>query len=393
MSLVFHSGGGSMKKSVILLIILFCTSLFNIQVCAIEKLPSDAISIDAPSAILIEAETGEIIYEKDAYAHRSPASVTKIMTMLLAAEAVDSGAVSLDEPVVASSKAAGMGGSQIWLEEGETMSFGEMLKCITVVSANDCCVAIAEHLAGSEEAFAAKMNERALELGLKDSNFICCSGLSDSDDHYSCAYDLAVISRELLKHEFIKDYTCIWMDSIRGGEFTLSNTNKLIYHYSGATGLKTGFTSKAMHCLAASAERSGTEFIAVVLGAPSSAARFESAKSLLDHAFAGYKLISVEESLSLPPIKISNGERDSLMPRIGTSPKLLVEKDVSDITTVPELPQELSAPIAEGQQIGTLKVYSGDSLISEMPLVAAENIGQLGLFEILCKILSSLTCF
>ncbi len=394
MSLFYFSGGCGMKKFASALTLLLCLSLFHTPALAIEKLPPDAISIDAPSAILIEAETGEIIYEKEAYAHRAPASVTKIMTMLLAAEAVDSGAVSLDEPVIASAKAAGMGGSQIWLEEGETMSFGEMLKCVTVVSANDCCVAIAEHLAGSEEAFAAKMNARAAELGLKDSNFLCCSGLSDSDEHYSCAHDLAVISRELLRHEFIKDFTCIWTDSIRSGEFGLSNTNKLIYHYPGATGLKTGFTSKAMHCLAASAERDGTEYIAVVLGAPSSAARFENAKTLLDHAFAAYRLVSVDSLSALPPLKVNRGRSDSLSLRLGGSGKLLTEKeDSASLSCVPELPEEISAPVSEGQQIGTLKVYSGDKLLSELPIVAGESIEQLGLFEIFGKIVSSVLSF
>ncbi len=383
-----------MKKIFVILTLAITLSLPQSGAMAVEKLPPEAISIDAPSAILIEAETGEIIYEKDAYAHRAPASVTKIMTMLLAAEAVDSGAVNLEDMVTASAKAAGMGGSQIWLEEGETMSFGEMLKCVTVVSANDCCVAIAEHLAGSEEAFAAKMNAKAAELGLKDSNFLCCSGLSDSDEHYSCAYDLAVISRELLRHEFIKDYTGIWIDSIRGGEFGLSNTNKLIYHYPGATGLKTGFTSKAMHCLAASAERDGVEYIAVVLGAATSAERFESAKILLNYAFANYSLVPVDNLCALPPVKVNMGKTDCLELRLENSGNILVEKDkAAALKCVPELPTELAAPVSEGQKIGSLRVYSEDELIYELPIVACENIEPLGLYEIFSKIISSLMLF
>ncbi len=380
-----------MKKT----LLLFCFSLI-FTLCAptarcADTISEDALPVEAPSAILMEAETGTILYEKDAYAHRSPASVTKIMTMLLAAEAVDSGQVSLDEPVTASEKAAGMGGSQIWLEEGETMSFGEMLKCVTVVSANDCCVAIAEHLAGSEEAFATRMNERAAELGLKDTNFICCSGLSDSDEHYSCAYDLAVISRELLRHDFIREYTSIWTDSIRMGEFVLNNTNKLIYHYPGATGLKTGFTNKAMHCLAASAQRDGVEYIAVVLGAESSAARFESAKTLLSYGFASYTLLPTENYCAIAPLKVNMGKSDCVTLSVGKAGSILVPRDkASKISCTPLLPDSVSAPVKEGQQIGTLKVCAGDETIAELPILAVENVESMGLIEILGEVLSSL---
>ena len=353
----------------------------------------DIAGENIPSAILIEAQTGEIIFQKDAFRHSAPASVTKIMTMLLAAEAVDKALVSLDEPVTASARAASMGGSQIWLEEGETMSFGEMLKCISVVSANDCCVAIAEHLSGSEEAFVAKMNEKAAELGLKDSNFVCCSGLSDSDEHYSCAYDLAVISRELLKYDFIREYTKIWTDSIRGGEFILNNTNKLIYHYSGATGLKTGFTSKAGHCLAASAERDGIEFIAVVLGCESSASRFEGAKNLLNYGFSNYTLISAENSCSIPPVKVRMGEKDCLEACI-EEPMILVKKDLgSDLNFEVDLPEEISAPVEKGQQIGTIRVSSRTELIRELPLTAGEEVASIGYWALLRSFFSSLQNF
>ncbi len=386
------NGGFPMNK--ILSILLSAVLLFLLSfpgLASSEKTSPDGISIEAPYAILMEAETGTVLYEKDAYVHRSPASVTKIMTMLLAAEAVDSGLVSLDEQVRASAKAAGMGGSQIWLEEGETMSFGEMLKCITVVSANDCCVAIAEHLAGSEEAFAARMNERARQLGLSDSNFTCCSGLSDSDEHYSCAYDLAVISRELLRHDFIRNYTGIWTDSIRNGEFGLSNTNKLIYHYPGATGLKTGFTSKAMHCLAASAERDGVEYIAVVLGAESSAARFESAKTLLSYAFANYTLLPVDKYCAIAPIKLTMGKKDCLEISVGECGKLLVPRSkASDISCETLLPDELCAPVEKGQKLGVIKLSSGGELIAEIPVLAGESVEAMGLFHIFKELLSSL---
>ncbi|MBE7017048.1 MAG: D-alanyl-D-alanine carboxypeptidase [Ruminococcaceae bacterium] len=381
-----------MKRLLSLFMILLTLSFISPVVFAAEN-EFDIVGDKVPSAILIEAETGTIIFQKDAYSHRAPASVTKIMTMLLAAEAVDAGFINLDDPVTASARAAGMGGSQIWLEEGEIMSFGEMLKCITMVSANDCCVAIAEHLSGSEEAFAVKMNEKAAELGLKDSNFVCCSGLSDSDEHYSCAYDLAIISRELLKHDFIKEYTKIWTDSIRGGEFTLNNTNKLIYHYSGSTGLKTGFTSKAGHCLAASAERDGVEYIAVVLGCESSSSRFEGAKSLLNYGFTNYTLVSAEKLCSLPPVIVKNGKKDCLNPAISEKTILIKKEMERELRCIPQLPEEIYAPVNKGQQLGKLQIMSGDTLVSEIELVANETIYSLGYWDLLGTFFSSIQNF
>ena len=211
--------------------------------------------VSAPCAVLMEQSTGTVLYEKNSHERRAPASVTKVMTMLLVTEALDDGRLHPEEMVTASDRAASMGGSQIWLEEGERMSASEMLKCVAVVSANDCAVALAEHLCGSEEAFTARMNQRAAELGMEDTHFTNCTGLFEDPDHYTSAWDIALMSRELIRHAFIKDYTTIWMDTVREGRFALSNTNKLIYYYEGATGLKTGFTSGAMYCLSATAER------------------------------------------------------------------------------------------------------------------------------------------
>lgn len=380
-----------MKKC--LFVMLAAALLLSFPCHATQSLKDDDIGIEAPSAILIEKSSGTILYEKNAYEHRSPASVTKVMTMLLVVEAIESGTISLDDMVTASLNAAGMGGSQIWLEEGEQMSVGEMLKCVTVVSANDCCVALAEHIAGSEEAFVKRMNERAAELGLNDTHFTCCSGLSDSDEHYTCAHDLAVISRELLKHDMIKDYTTIWMDEIRGGEFSLSNTNKLIYHYEGATGLKTGFTSKAMHCLAASAERDGVEYIAVVLGAETSSARFESAKTLLNHAFANYTLVSPEGLAALPPVKVSMGKSDCVQSVLSDSCGILAEKNSSAALSCEiSLPEKVSAPIEKGQTIGSMTVYANGTAIAEIPLLAAESVEALNLWDIFAKLMASLLC-
>ncbi|MGN1001801.1 MAG: D-alanyl-D-alanine carboxypeptidase family protein [Oscillospiraceae bacterium] len=377
-----------MKK---ILLILLAAALLQIPAFAVDTLSDDAISIDAPSAILIEKTTGTVIYEKNACEHLSPASVTKVMTMLLVAEAVDNGLLSLDDMVTASARAAGMGGSQIWLEEGEQMTVGEMLKCVAVVSANDCCVALAEHIAGSEEAFVARMNQRAAELGMNDTHFTCCSGLLESDDHYTCARDIAVMSRELLKHEFIKDYTTIWMDTIRDGAFGLSNTNKLIYHYAGATGLKTGFTSKAMYCLSASAERDGVEYIAVVLHAPSSAARFESAKTLLNYAFANYTLCPVTASQAIPPVRVTLGKADCVQPVFTDERSILLEKGVSaKLEYALSLPESVDAPVAQGQELGSLKVYSGGQLIDELPLVADGPVEKLGVWGVFLRLADAL---
>ena len=374
-----------------IMIIALAVWICIVPASALEPLRGDAVTIAAPSAILLEKRTGTILYEKDAYAHLSPASVTKIMTMLLAAEAVDGGVISLDDPVIASSRAARMGGSQIWLEEGEQMSVGEMLKCIAVVSANDCCVALAEHMAGSEEAFVERMNQRAAELGLNDTHFTSCSGLSDSDAHYTCAHDLAVMSRELLKHDMIKQYTTIWMDTIRGGAFGLSNTNKLIYYYPGATGLKTGFTSKAMYCLSASAERDGVEYIAVVLHAPSSAERFESAKVLLNHAFGSYALVQVAPEEAIPPVTVLSGTSDAVQPTLPDDAALLLGKnDAARLRYEVALPYQLEAPVEEKQEIGTLSVYAEETLLAQFPLRAECAVPRMTLLERFVSLLRAL---
>ena len=253
-----------------------------------ETLRDDAIDIKAPSAVLMEKQSGEVIYEKNAHERMAPASVTKVMTMLLIVEAIENGDISLDDTVIASERAASFGGSCVFLEEGEKMSVHEMLKCISVVSANDCAVAMAEHLCGSEQSFVERMNARAEELGMKNTHFTNCTGLFDDREHYTSAYDIALMSRELIRHDLIKDYTTIWMDSIRNGEFGLSNTNKLVYYYEGCTGLKTGFTSLAMYCLSATAMRDGVEYIAVIMHAESVDSRNNDAKALLNYAFANY---------------------------------------------------------------------------------------------------------
>ncbi len=368
-------------------------TLLSVPAAAVDTLYDDAIVIQAPSACLMEKTTGQVLYEKNAHEHRPIASVTKVMTLLLVMEALDNGAVSRDDIVTASKHAASMGGSQIWLEEGEQMTVGEMVKCVTVVSANDCAVALAEHIAGSEEAFVQRMNDKAAQLGMADTRFTNCTGLFDDPAHYSCAYDVALMSRELILHEGIKDYSTIWMDTARNGEFNLSNTNKLIYYYDGATGLKTGFTSAAGYCLAATAERDGVEYIAAVLGADSSDHRFDSARTLLNHGFANYTLCQLRADTALPPVRVSLGTADSVQPVYPDAGGTLIEKTrASDLRYEVELPEQVTAPVAEGDQLGTLTVYAGETELARVPLLAGGSVERLGTFGVFTRMLNLLAC-
>lgn len=350
---------------------------------ALEALTDEDITIAAPYAVLMEKSTGMIIYEKQAHERCSPASVTKVMTMLLVVEALESGVISLDTMVTASETAASMGGSQIWLEQGERMSVDEMLKCVAVVSANDCAVALAELIAGSEEAFVQRMNQRAQELGMSDTNFTNCTGLHDDENHYTSAYDIAIMSRELLLHEGIKEYTTIWMDSIRNGEFGLSNTNKLIFYYDGATGLKTGFTSKAMYCLSASAERDGVEYIAVVLHADTSTDRFESAKTLLSYGFANFGLTSLRPEEALPPVNVILGTVNSVQPIYAGDEYLLTKKgDSADLSFEIQMCESVEAPVLKGQQLGSLVVRSGSDIAATVDIVSSSSVEKLSFWQL-----------
>ena len=361
-----------MKK---MLLCLLCALLLIQQARAISPLPEDSFDLDCTSAVLMERSTGTLLYAKNAHKRLAPASVTKVMTMLLVVEAVENGSLSLEDTVTASAAAAGMGGSQVYLEEGERMSVGELLKCVAVVSANDCAVALAETLCGSEAAFTARMNRRATELGLQDTVFRNCTGLSGPGEHYSSAWDIAVMSRELLSHTWIRDYTTVWMDTIRGGEFGLSNTNQLVHGYQGCTGLKTGYTSEAMFCLAASAERDGVEFIAVVLHGDSSADRFAAARTLLDYAFANYALVSLLPPESIAPIPVEMGmeEMVNVAPR-GNTVTVAEKASLRELTMETELPSAVTAPVEAGQVLGQVTLRWGDRVLSQLPLTAAESV-------------------
>ena len=357
---------------------------------ALLPLRAFALEPEGKSAVLMEASTGTVLFEQDADVPLAPASVTKVMTMLLIMEAIDSGAISWEDTVTASAAAAAKGGSQVYLKEGETMSVRDMLKSIAVSSANDCACAMAEHIAGSEAAFVERMNQRAKELGMEHTHFVNCTGLDDGPDaaeHRTTARDIAIMSRELLtKHPAIKDFTTIWMDTIRGGAFGLSNTNKLVRFYPGATGLKTGFTASAMYCLSASAERDGMELIAVVLGAPSSAARFDTCKQLLDYGFAGWAVYTPElpEETAVP---VRLGKAETVRAVLDTAPVLVEKGKKASVRTETELPGEIPAPVAEGQTLGTLRIYAGEELLKEIPLTAGSAVERLTWWDVFLDLL------
>ena len=348
------------------------------------------IDITAPSAILMEKETGEVLYEKDAHSRGFPASVTKVMTMLLIVEDLEAGKIRLEDTVTASARAASFGGSCVYLEEGEQMSVSDMLKCIAVVSANDCAVAMAEHLSGTEQVFVERMNKRAEELGLENTHFTNCTGLFDDGDHYTTAYDVAVMSRELVRHDVIKEYTTIWMDSIRNGEFELSNTNKLVYWYPGCTGLKTGYTSTAMYCLSATAERDGVEYIAVVMHGESSESRNRDAQTLLDVGFANYSLCSLRMEQPLPEVKVELGRADSVSLEYGGEAYALVEGKGQTPEYDLALRKSVQAPVRAGDALGELTVSINGRVVERVPILAAEDVERLGFFGLFRRLGGSL---
>ena len=359
--------------------------------CVLPAVRAEGLDVPAPSAILMDAATGTVLYEKNADEKLPPASVTKIMTLLLVMEALDSGRIGWDDMVTASEAAAAKGGSQVYLEVGEQMSMDEMLKSVVVSSANDCATALAEHVAGSEAAFVEKMNVRAAELGMENTHVVNCTGLDDGEnasEHLTTARDIAIMSRELLTHEEIKKYTTIWMDTVRNGQFGLSNTNKLVRFYEGTTGLKTGYTSTAGHCLSASAERDGMELIAVVLHCESSTDRFRSAKALLDYGFANYALADTQPEEPMQPVRVILGEESTLTPVLQQTAPILVEKgELAGITKTVTLCQEVEAPVEAGQQLGTLTLSTSTRTLAEIPIIAPQSVEKLTLWELAARLL------
>ena len=351
-------------------------------------------AVSCPSALLMEKQTGTVLFAQDEHTPREPASVTKIMTLLLVMEAIDSGALSYDDVVTGSAHAAGMGGSQIWLKENEQMTVRDLLKAVCIVSGNDAAVALAEHLTGSEDAFVERMNARAQELGMNDTHFVNCTGLP-AERHLTSACDIALMSRELiLHHPDIRQFTTVWMDSLRGGESMLVNTNKLIRFYDGATGLKTGSTGSAGYCLSATAEKNGMELIAVVLKGKTSDERFSDAKSLLNYGFSTWSLVTVTPDEVLPPVPVMLGVRGTVQPVLTSENTLLVEKTLANgLTKEVALAESVAAPVYAGDTLGQLTVRdAAGNTVAELPILAGEDVGHVTFVQMLGRCLARGFC-
>ncbi len=373
-----------MKKTLCFLLVL--TLLLSIF--AFPTFAENSFTIDALSGILMEASTGKVLFGQDADKALPPASVTKIMTLLLVMEAVDGGSVSPDDIVTASAHASSMGGSQIYLKEGEQMTVSDMIKSVVISSANDAAVALAEHVAGSEEAFVAKMNEKAAALGMKNTHFENTNGLDDTaQNHLTSARDIALMSAELItKHPKVLEYSSIWMDSVRGGTFGLTNTNRLIRFYRGANGLKTGSTSKAKFCISATAERDGMTLIAVVMGSPTRDIRNAEASKMLDYGFANYALYRLEKE-DMGEIKVLGGTAQNCKISHGALSAVVESAKKGSIEIVTELPESVTAPIKSGDVVGTIRVMSGDTEIGKTDIVADEDVGKISYFGVFGQIL------
>ena len=356
------------------------------------------LDLPAPSYVLMERSTGEVLLEHNAHERLRPASVTKVMTLLLIMEALDDGRIGWDDMVQTSAAAAAKGGSQIYLEENEQLPLEEMLKSIVVSSANDCACAMAEHIAGSEAAFVEMMNARAEQLGMTDTHFVNCTGLDDEPEaaeHLTTAYDIALMSRELIwRHPDIRRFTTIWMDSLRGGASMLVNTNKLVRFYPGATGLKTGSTDSAKYCISATAEKDGMELIAVILGGSTSDKRFSDAKALLNYGFAAYSLVTVTPESPLPAVPVTLGTQKTVQSVLTSENALLLEKSrANGLTQAVSLPESIDAPVEEGEPLGTLDIFDADGTpVASLPLLAGESIPHLTWSELFCRLLKLAYC-
>ena len=376
-----------MKRLGILLAVCLLLTMLPVQARGVE------LDIPAKSALLMDMATGTVLYEQNAHERLAPASVTKVMTMLLIMEAIDSGKIRWDDTVTASESAAAKGGSQIYLKVGEQMSVTDMVKSIAVSSANDCACAMAEHIAGSEAAFVDMMNRRAAELGMEDTHFVNCTGLDDdpqAKEHLTSAYDIALMSRELMvNHPDIQKFTTIWMDTVRDGAFGLANTNKLVRFYPGATGLKTGFTAAAGYCLSATAQRDGMGLVAVVMGSKTSQERFFACKSMLDYGFANYALVAPEAPETAVSVKLGTKEAVKAVP--SHDPRILIDKQQKDQVTIDlQLDETVQAPVSKGQRLGTLTVKAGQQVLEQVPMVAAEGVEALTWGDVFLQILRRL---
>ena len=351
---------------------------------------ANSLEINAKSAVLMDADTGLVLYTKNASEALPPASVTKIMTLLLVAEAIDIGSISLDDKVYVSANAASKGGSQIFIKEGEEFSVEELLKSTVIASANDAAVALAELLAGTEDAFVDKMNERARSLGMKNTHFENATGLDDSvTNHLTSAYDIALMSRELIKHEVITEYSNVWQDSIRNGEFVLTNTNRLVRYYDGCTGLKTGSTDKAGFCVSATAKRDGMHLIAVVMGAESRDERNEAARAMLDFGFSNYALYA-EPECELEYADIMGGVKDNVAVYSQKFVKLVNRVDKNRIEKEYTIPKSICAPLTSGDIVGQVTYKLDGEIIGESDIFVKEDVKSIGLFELYARIMKTI---
>ncbi len=371
-----------MKKIVC---IILCLAFLTLSAAAVS---TPSVTVSAPSALLMHS-SGEVLFEKNAHEKRPIASVTKVMTLLLVFEAIECGDLSMADMVTGSAHAASMGGSQIWLEEGEQLSVEDMLKAVIICSANDCAVALGEHISGSEEAFVARMNQRAAELGMKDTTFKNACGLHE-EGHLSSAYDVAVMSRELIKYSKVSSYATTWETTLRGGESVLNNTNKMIRSYDGMTGLKTGFTTQAGYCLAATATRENTGLIAVILGGETSESRNKDIAALLNWGFANYMTVIPTPDMPLMPVAVRLGKERSVTLKLGETDGVLAQKGV-EITKRIELEKEVKAPVKEGQKLGVLIAEQNGKTLCEIPIVAAETVEKMSFWDVFLKLLKTST--
>ena len=376
-----------MKRVISLILVLSFVLSFPICANAAENK-----KLNVKSSILMSLDTGDVIKQNNAYEHLSPASVTKLMSILLILEAIDSGKIKLTDEVAATENAVSKGGSQIWLEVGEKMTVNDLFKAVVIASANDACTLLGEYVAGSDSAFVDMMNKRVETLGLKNSHFENCTGLDDEiTNHYSCAYDLAVIAKEVMKHKLILKYSTVWLDSLRNGKTELNNTNKMINKYNGMTGLKTGTTSNAGFCLCATATRDGISFVSVVLGAQTSDERFALTQELLDYGFANYKLDNIKiDNSKLKTVKVKNGVDKSITPKCELNKKLLLPKNSDKITYEYSFLDEVKAPVKKGDKLGVITVYSGNKKISSIELKSDKNIKSVTFLYIFKKLFNNI---
>ena len=378
-----------MKRFIaVLLVFMLAFSFWSVSVRAADFTEE----ISAKSAILMDAATGMVLFEYNADEALPPASVTKIMTLLLVFEALDNGTINLTDMVSVSEHAASMGGSQIYLEPGEQMSVDELIKSVVVSSANDAATALAEYVAGSESSFVARMNERAKEIGMENTHFENTNGLDDtSENHVTSARDIAIMSRELMTHKKIFDYTTIWMDTVRNGTFGLSNTNRLLRTYSGCTGLKTGSTAKAKFCISATAERNGLHLIAVIMGSPTRDERNALAAKMLDWGFANYAMFSDTDG-TMDDISVTGGVKNTLSVKHEAFETVVEKGAVSKIETVYDVPETIAAPVKAGEKVGTVIFKSGDTVLGTADIVAAESVEKIGFLTLLPRILRWMLC-